>query len=106
MSKFNQKATLWVKNGRDVYGKASYASPVIINCRFQSKNELMLNKEGQQVKTQSVIYIGDNTAVGIDDMIYLGESNSSTPHTDASNVISVQSVQSLDNQEQIKKVWI
>ncbi len=73
----NQKATHWALTGADASGDSSYATPVTIDCRWEERNVVFTNAEGEEAAAAGVVF----TKVDVDpgDMLFLGSSSTVDP---------------------------
>jgi len=109
----NQTLIYWAKGGQDVYNKPSFSNPVNKDCRWQEKEELFLDSEGKEKKSQAVILVDEDMAEG--DFVYLGElgdSSSGASEIDPTVVDGAYEIKSFKKTPGIKaneycrKVWI
>lgn len=52
----NQTATYWAPGVIDGFGGVSFATPILIKCRFQTTTSLVRSAQGQELITSSVAY--------------------------------------------------
>lgn len=69
--KLNQIAVYWGSPAASGYGGYAYDSPVDIDVRWEEKQELFVNDQGQQELSHSIIYTKHDLDVG--GYVYLGE---------------------------------
>ncbi len=73
----NQKATHWALTGADVSGDSNFAIPVAIDVRWEERNVVFTNAEGEEAAASAVVF----TKVDIDagDVLFLGSSTTADP---------------------------
>ncbi len=73
----NQKATHWALTGTDVSGDPSYDTPAAISCRWEERNVVFTNSEGEEAAASAVVF----TKVDVDpgDVLFLGSSTTADP---------------------------
>lgn len=72
-----QTAVWWQRTGRDVTGDPSFADPVEIDCRWDDKQELFVDVNGDEKISRATVYVDRDMSPG--DWLKLGELESSTP---------------------------
>ena len=60
-------------NGRDTYGKPTYAAGTQYTCRITYRNRLITNQEGQDITARGDILIAGITAIGADAKVVLDD---------------------------------
>lgn len=66
---YYQKATYWAFTGQSGFGGATYAAPVLLDCRWERNNETFIDKFGQESVSRSIIW----TLIDLDEDGYLAE---------------------------------
>lgn len=74
-----QVITYWAVTGTDTYGKTTFAAPVTMAARWESKVQLIQNKYGKEIVSKARVYASE--VLEVDGYVYLGESVSTTPMT-------------------------
>jgi len=74
--------------------------------KYQDKNELIINSDGQEKRARSVIYTNSDTELSLDDKVISGVSVDLTPPSSADNIIAVEKIKSIDNSETLVKIWV
>lgn len=102
----NQIATYWAPSGNDSFGGVTYAAPIIIMCRWQSKETLVRSQEGQEVTSDTTVYVDRPLLVkgyiALDD-----QTEQSDPRTtNARQIISPDASPSLAADEQLYSVML
>ena len=73
-----QKATYWGKgSGVDRYGNKSYDSPVVLDVRWEDRNESYTGPDGRAVVSRSVVFVKQDLDIG--GYLFLGESIAAGP---------------------------
>jgi|WetSurMetagenome_2_1015567.scaffolds.fasta_scaffold549860_2 hypothetical protein len=68
--KRNQKCVYWAITGINGYGEPIFGDPVELSCRWENKTELIIDKEGREVGSTSVVY--PSSMVSLGGYLYLG----------------------------------
>lgn len=63
--------THWPVTGSDGFGGFVFGSPVLYKGRWEDKVEIFLDTNGEEVVSQAIVYMADDTDVG--DWIVLGD---------------------------------
>jgi len=102
----NQTATLWRYSNVDGWGGKSFSSPVAIDCRWEDKQEQVVDTHGQEVLSAARVYVDTDITTG--SYLYLGTSTESTPtdQSGAREVIAFAKVPNLKGTEFVRKVWL
>lgn len=58
-----QDLTYWAPLTKDEYNQLTYAAPVVIKCRWEDKNVLFRNTQGQEMTSAAVVYPAQSLAV-------------------------------------------
>ena len=72
-----QAVTYWAYSGIDGWGAVTYAAPVAITGRWEDKQVLFRDAEGQEVLSNAIVYVSQ--AVIIKGYLYLGTSVAVNP---------------------------
>jgi len=107
--KLNQTITYWSPGVPDGFGGMTYGTPEAIQGRWEGQNELFIDAEGNEVRSQSIVYL--DQSVQINGYLALGEYTDSTdtdPTTisGAKEIRSVKSTPSVDASQTLYKVWL
>lgn len=79
-----QTLTKWSAGATDVYGNPTWSSPVTVKCRWEDKQIKTLDFQGNEIISNSVVYVGEDISFG--DYVYLGVSTVSSPPAAAKEV--------------------
>lgn len=52
----NQKATYWYPDGPGSWGVPDWSDPVVLDVRWQDKQQLIRSKEGKEIVSDAVVY--------------------------------------------------
>jgi hypothetical protein len=52
-----QVATYWPPAGNDGYGGVRFGAPIVIACRYQTKQSVVRSQDGQEVTSDSTVYV-------------------------------------------------
>ena len=107
-----QTMVWWDRSGKNKFNKPTFAAPVEKICRWEDKEELFIDTDGMEVKSQGVIYTAHDMASG--DYVYLGElaDLSSSDEADptvvstAYEVRAFRKVPGIKSNESERKAWI
>ena len=97
----NQFATLYARTGVNSYGEPSYGAGTTIRCRWQDVAQNLIDAQGQDFVSRSVIYVGAQAKAG--DRIAYG---SGASFADAHEIKVVNTSPSLDARESLIKVAV
>lgn len=106
-SKYPNTATYWAPSTLNEYGEQSFIAPTQISVRWQSKLELIIDREtGKEIISKAIIYL--NQDVTENGFLYLGVSSESNPKSeDASFLIRrVDKTPNLKGTKYTRKVWL
>lgn len=71
-----QKVTYWVSTPNG-FGGYTFAAPLVANGRWEDKATLFRNPAGEEQTSSAVVYL--DTVLKVDDYVFLGQSNASSP---------------------------
>ena len=80
--------TLWSESSTDIYGNATWNSPVQKKCRWEDRQIEFRDNNGNTLISSAVVYVGEDFNVG--DYVYLGVSSDSSPPSSAHQIKNVQ----------------
>jgi len=60
----NQTITYWASPAPDGYGGYTYDAPEAIVGRWEDKQELFIDKAGKEVKSNAIVYLGQDVDLG------------------------------------------
>lgn len=72
-----QTATHWAVNGITGTGQPQFDAPVQLKCRWEQRNDYVINDDGHEVLSRARIFLGVDVVVG--DYLYLGVSTQADP---------------------------
>ena len=103
---YTQTITYWEPGTPDGYGGTTYPEPVTIKGRWEGRKELFIDAEGNEVRSQSVVY--PDQLVELGGYLYEGESTASDPTTvdGALEIRAVRRVPSVKGTQEVIKVWL
>lgn len=73
-----QKATHWTAVG-DGFGGFTYGTPAIIKCRWEARNAVFRDSQGEEVTSSALVYLASDVSIG--DYVYEGETTVADPTT-------------------------
>jgi len=104
-----QTAVYWSGPVRDGFGGTSWGVPVEVKCRWEERQEEVLNKDNEQVLSRAVVYVGTEVSLGgmlaLKQLIDLTSSQDPTDN-DAYEIIAISTVWGLRNGDVVRKVWL
>lgn len=108
----NQTAVYWAPASLDSFGKHTFGVPVEVDCRWQDSVELV--RDGSGAERCSVSKVFPDRALSTGGFLYLGEltdlsdAEKADPKTvtNASEIIAVQDIPSLDLGERVYTAWL
>lgn len=74
-----QSGTYWAPSTINKYGDPSFVSPVAVTVRWESKNVVFTDKDGEQSHSKAVVYC--TTSLAVDGYLYLGTSSTANPES-------------------------
>ena len=89
-----QDATIWVASAKDAYGNPSYATPVSIKVRWESRIEKTLDSKGNEIVSQAYVYMPSEYTPG--DYIVKGITVTASP-VDVANSYEIRNAQEIPN---------
>lgn len=98
--------TYWAPKSTDVFGGDTFYPPKHIKARWESSNELIRVKTGEEDVVKSVIYLND--ALDINGYLYNGISHLTDPRAvdGASEIRQVGSMSDLRNLKQMNVAYV
>lgn len=96
-----QRATWWVRAGKDKYASPTWVTPVPVKVRWEHATRTAVDAEGNEYISQDTVYVDREMTVG--DKIMLGVSASPVPPTGSIEIKSFERVPNLQNTEVILK---
>lgn len=102
--KLNQVCTYWEPGEEDMFGNPSWSAPQVLACRWEDKQKLIRDKTGEQVVSQSEVWI----VVQVRDKgrLVKGESADLLPPSDSFEPRKIDELVGLDGQRVGWKVWL
>lgn len=97
----SQLATLYARTGVNSYGEPSYGAGTTIRCRWQDVAQNLIDAQGQDFVSRSVIYVGAQAKAG--DRIAYG---SGASFSESDEIKTVFTSPSLDGRESLIKVAV
>lgn len=87
----NQTAVYWGSPVPGEAGNTTFDLPVEIDVRWEDKSELFIDVEGQETRSQAVVYVGQDVDIG--GWLYLGdEDDLDSSHDDPTIIIGARPV--------------
>ncbi len=108
----NQRAVYWGDPEKDGYGKLTFTAPVEIAVRWESKQELFINQEGKEERSQAKVWAP--TAFAMEGYLFLGglDDLSSAEKADPQVLASAfmikgsSNIPDINGNEFVQKVWM
>ena len=101
-----QTATYWGNPVEDGYGGYAFDMPVVINCRWISKQELYVDEKGKERVSAAIVLVDRD--VDLDGYLYLGIETELNPK-DISGSYAIKSfakIPNIKNDAFLRKVWL
>lgn len=86
----NQTATYWSAPVLDGFGTRTFAAPVLIKCRWEDRTNLRIYKNGEEINSRAVVYVGQEVQLG--GYLVLGD-HATTPVTDPQTLSAAYMIQ-------------
>lgn len=100
---FPQTVTWWARSASDEYGGSLFNPPKVIGARWEDKNVIYRNREGNEATSNAIVYVDRDVEVG--DYLALGESESNDPHlVDAYEIMKYSKSPDIRNLTSSRKV--
>lgn len=61
---FNQVVTYWARGISDGYGLLTYASPILIMCRWEDKRVLFRDVQARESVSEAIVYVDRQLSLG------------------------------------------
>ena len=72
-----QTATYWAKTGTDTYGKPTFSAPATMQCRWEDRTQVIMNKGGKEIVSKARVFLADD--ISEEGFLYLGTSVAASP---------------------------
>ena len=105
-TKYPQVVTYWAPTGKDGYDKQTFAAPVSLDVRFESKLEQIISFEGIERISQSQVYSSiDLLEQG---WVYLGVSAVADPQTvaGADQILKFGKITNIKGTKAVRRSWL
>ena len=101
-----QTITYWGNPVSDGWGGSTFDSPVTITGRWEDKQELFRDAEGQEVLSHALVFLSQD--VEIKEYLYLGTSAEANPKnvSGAREIRSFRKIPNLKATAFMRKVWL
>lgn len=90
---FNQEATYWGLPTIDGFGTRTFATPVIIKCRWEDRTGLLIEKNGEEINSRAVVYPAVDIVKG--GYLALGDFTATENPQDEETAYMIQDYQSI-----------
>lgn len=95
-----QDATRWTPDSLDIYGNATWTSSSL-KVRWEDKKEKTVDIEGNDIVSNSIIYLGEDILIG--DYLYLGTSANASPPEGSFRVKNFSKIPNIAGTDYIRK---
>lgn len=108
----NQTCVYWSPAGVNGFGEPLYADPVELACRWEDKQELFRDKEGQEVVSSAVVYPESTVVLGgylfLGDLADLSSAEEDDPRivSNAKEIRSTGASPNLKGTQWVYKAWL
>lgn len=101
-----QTCTYWSPGTVGADGRPAFGTPTTMSCRWEDRPELVVDKEGREVKAQTRIYLEEDVELG--GYLFLGTSTASDPKEveGASEIMAFSKLPSIKGDEFERKAWL
>jgi len=102
----NQTATYWGNPSSDGWGVDTFDSPVSVSVRWEDKQEMFIDENGQEKISKAVVFLSQDVDVG--GWLYLGTSTTSNPKdvSGARKISAFAKIPSLSGANYMRKAWL
>jgi hypothetical protein len=102
----NQSCTYWGPTGvSDVYGKPTFSTPVLMDCRWEDITELFIDKNGQEVRSRSRLFLKSD--VDLNGYLALGDHTSkASPLVEGLEAWEVRNRKSTPDLRALKSLYV
>jgi len=102
----NQDVTHWSVSGTDGYGGFTFATPTLLQGRWEEKQELFINQDAEEVLSNAICYL--NTDVVAGDYVALGDETAEADPTavEGFRVRSFGKITDLSALKALRKLWL
>lgn len=98
-----QTVTYWEPTGSDLFGKATFSSPVTLSCRWEDIQEQFTDKLGQVTISRSKVYLASD--INIDGYLFLGTSVASDP-TEVAEAEEIRNIKRIPDLYNLKTMYV
>ena len=104
--KFPQTATYWSPSGVDGFGKQTFSAPQQIDVRWQERQELFVNAEGENDVSRAAVYCKQLVEKG--GYLFLGSESSMNPEsvTEAFRIKALSRSPNITATMELIKAWL
>lgn len=99
----NQTVTYWAPTGSDLFGKATFATPVTLSARWEDIQEMFRDKLGNETVSRSKVFLASD--IHIDGYLFLGTSVITDP-TDVTGAEQVRQMKRLPDLRSLKILYV
>lgn len=101
-----QICTHWAVTGVDGFNKPIFASPVELKCRWEERNEKLINDDGEEYLSRARVFLANDVVPG--DYLFLGSNSTADPRTvrEAFRVKTWRRIPSLDGLSFERKAYL
>ena len=92
----NQTAVYWGTPAASGFGHKTFAAAVEVDCRWEEKSDLYIDRKGKEFVSRSVVFVGQDLDIG--GYLYLGELDdldSDPAPTDVSGAYEIRAFQKI-----------
>ena len=108
---FKQTIVYWGNPQPDGFGGFSFDDPVEIKGRWEDRQELFIDAQGNEIRSQAVVYLAQDVDLG--GYLYLGDlddfSSSAPEPTDSTKAKEIRALRKIPNLKCtafLRKVWL
>ena len=92
-----QNASYWEPGAQDGFGGKTWSAPVVIKCRWEDKQELYIDNQGNETRSDATVYVKIDLELG--GYLFKGITAALTPNAvvDAREIVDFRSTPDLHN---------
>lgn len=102
-----QDATYWPPGSNDGFGNVAHGSPVVLKCRWQNTIELVIDPQGEEFASHTVIY--PDRALQVGGYMALGDLSATLDPVAVEGAFEIRQVgvsPALKNDKELHKAWL
>lgn len=112
LRQLNQTVVYWGNPANDGYGGRTFDDPVELDCRWSDKQDLFIDIDGQEKRSEAVVWVESDVVVGgylyLGDLDDLSSAEEADPFevTNAFEIRRFEKVPSVKADQFVRKAWL